>query len=176
MNILRKNLIVPLFVGTALLSLPAWADIASSSGDCVSGNAETTPSSSFTALESGAVVHHETTGLEWRRCPEGMSWSDSECTGSAQTFTWQAALQHADTVDGWRLPNINELRSIVERCRVDPAINQQVFPNTPSLYFRSASPSAGGLKAAWNIDFFGGGDGSSSKSSPGRVRLVRGGQ
>jgi hypothetical protein len=162
---------------TALLAMPTWADdIPSASGNCVAGILETTPSSGYMLMESGAVVRHEATGLEWRRCPEGMTWSGSSCIGSATPMTWQEALQHAGGVSEWRLPNIKELRSIVERCRISPAINQQAFPNTPSLGFWSASPHAGGSGSAWTVSFGGGGDGWAGKSDNYRVRLVRGGQ
>jgi len=127
-------------------------------------------------LDGGAVVRHEPTGLEWQRCAEGMSWTGTGCTGSASTWTWQGALQHADAVTGWRLPNINELRSIVERCRRNPAVNQQVFPGTPSSAFWSASPYAGISDSAWGVNFSNGRDHWDRKSGSDRVRLVRGGQ
>jgi hypothetical protein len=162
---------------SALLAMPAWADdIPSASGECATGILETTPSTGYTLMESGAVVRHEATGLEWRRCPEGMTWSGSSCGGSATTMTWQEALQHADGVSGWRLPNKKELRSIVEQCRVGPAINQQAFPNTPSSDFWSASPYAGASDRAWGVNFDTGNGYGSYKSYNYRVRLVRGGQ
>lgn len=165
-----------LAIGAALLATSATADIPSAASACVADLVETTPSSDFTALEGGAVVRHDPTGLEWRRCAEGMSWTGTGCTGSATTWTWQGALQHADAVSGWRLPNINELRSIVERCRVSPAVNQQVFPGTPSSTFWSASPYAGLSDGAWSVYFGTGDDGWSRRSGNVRVRLVRGGQ
>jgi len=162
------------------LCILAWssaqAEIPSASGACVASTLETTPSSHFTVLEGGAVVRHETTGLEWRRCAEGMSWTGSGCTGTTISRTWSGALQYAHAESGWRLPNINELRSIVERCRINPAINQQVFPNTPTSNFWSASPSAGYSDNAWYVNFGNGSDTNWIKSNAYRVRLVRGGQ
>ena len=154
----------------------AQAEIPSASGACRAGTLETTPSSHFTVLEGGAVVRHETTGLEWRRCAEGMSWSGSGCMGTAISKTWSGALQHAHAESGWRLPNINELRSIVERCRINPAINQQVFPNTLSSRFWSASPAAGHSDIAWYVAFYNGHASGHGRSFSYRVRLVRGGQ
>ena len=160
----------------ALLATSATADIPSAASTCFSDLVETTPSSDFTALEGGAVVRHEPTGLEWRRCVEGMSWTGTGCTGSANTETWQLALQHADSVSGWRLPNINELLSIVERCRTNPAVNLQVFPGTPQSAFWSASPSAGYSDRAWNVGFTVGLAYWNRRSNSYGVRLVRGGQ
>ncbi len=165
-------------IGAALLATSATADIPSAAGACESDLVETTPSSDFTALDGGAVVRHEPTGLEWRRCAEGMSWTGTGCTGSASTWTWQGALQHSAAVPGWRLPNIRELRSIVERCRNSPAVNQEVFPGTPSSDFWSASPVARNSDHAYRIQFAAGtGFGNVNyKGSHHMVRLVRGGQ
>ena len=176
MNAVRTTSGLSLLTAALLLASAAWAEIPSATDDCESDLVETTPSSEFTPLEGGAVVRHERTGLEWRRCPEGMDWTGSGCSGTALTRTWQGALQYADDVDGWRLPDINELRSIVERCRRSPSINQQVFPDTDSASFWSASPYAGFSDDAWGASFHNGGDGRSSKSFNYRVRLVRGGQ
>ena len=160
----------------ALLSPYAIADIPSAGNECAFDLVETTPSSDFTALEGGAVVRHEPTGLEWRRCAEGMSWNGNGCTGSAISRTWQGALQHADALSGWRLPSINELRSIVERCRTSPAANRQVFPDTPSSHFWSASPSATLSDSALSVLFFNGDDYGDGTRTNNLVRLVRGGQ
>ena len=161
---------VPFLISVAVAEIPSAGD------DCEADLVETTPSSDFTPLKGGAVVRHEPTGLEWRRCPEGMDWSGGECSGTALGRTWQGALEHADEEDGWRLPDINELRSIVERCRVSPAINQQVFPDTPASDFWSASPYAGYSASAWYVNFNLGNDGWGNKGRGSRLRLVRGGQ
>ena len=161
---------VPFLISVAVAEIPSAGD------DCEADLVETTPSSDFTPLKGGAVVRHEPTGLEWRRCPEGRDWSGGECSGTALTRTWQGALEHADEEDGWRLPDINELRSIVERCRVSPAINQQVFPDTPGSHFWSASPYLGYSYYARNVYFLHGNVNWNLKSDNLSVRLVRDGQ
>lgn len=168
-----------LIAASALLAIPTQsllaADIRSASGDCRVGERETTPSSDFTLLEGGAVVRHETTGLEWRRCPEAMTWNGSNCTGTPSWMHWQAAMDLAESKSEWRLPNKEELQSIVECYRIAPSINQQIFPNTPSVFFWSASTYASGSDA-WGV-FFGTGSATPIiERSPGLVRLVRGGQ
>lgn len=172
-----------MLLGSALLSGPALTDIPSASGECKPGIVETTPSRAFTAIESGAVVRHVSTGLEWRRCSEGLSWNGSTCSGTAQTFTWQAALIHADNQTGWRLPNINELRSIVERCKFPSAINQFVFPDIPvhinqaHHYWSSSDHSvASPSLSAWYVSFYVGEDRLLSKTLATRIRLVRDGE
>jgi hypothetical protein len=87
------------------------------------------------------------TGLTWKRCSEGQSWDGATCAGSAMYHTWQQALQVADTASyagqsDWRLPNAKELASIVEQACYSPAIDEAVFPATPSSYYWSSSPGA----------------------------------
>ncbi|MGY6586912.1 MAG: Lcl C-terminal domain-containing protein [Wenzhouxiangella sp.] len=137
----------------------------------------TTPSSDFTVIGDGSIVRHETTDLEWQRCSLGQTWDGSTCSGSASSYTWSAALQAAASAGGdWRLPNVNELASIAEECRISPAINRVVFPNTPSSLFWSASPFAGVTGYAWLVSFGTGGDLWDFEGNSRRVRLVRGGQ
>ena len=76
----------------------------------------------------------------------------------------------------WRLPNLRELRSLVEECRVNPSNNEFSFPNTPASFFWSGSPNAGGASNAWNVYFYDGFAGIDFRSYAYRVRLVRAGQ
>ncbi len=133
-----------------------------------------TPSTDFTVVGDG-VVRHESTGLEWRRCPEGMTWNetDGSCDGEADQLDWQAALQHADGIDGWRLPNIKELASIHELCRIGPSINRQVFPGIGSQPHWSASPYHDDPDKARRVEYSNSGVWQGSKSNEHLVRLVR---
>lgn len=126
------------------------------------------------------------TGLIWKQCAEGLSGADC-LTGNPSTFTWQQALQHAEAQvfagsSLWRLPNKNELASLVERRCFDPAINGRFFPNTPSDGFWSSSPDIEGSfngygpVSAWYVEFLDGRMYQNFKSIPFSVRLVRGGQ
>lgn len=72
------------------------------------------------------------TSLIWKRCVEGLSGADCS-TGSPLAFTWQQALQRAgaEVFAGsslWRLPNKNELASLIEWHCYDPAINNRILP------------------------------------------------
>lgn len=145
----------------------------------------TTPSSEFTIVGDG-IIRHDATGLEWQRCSVGQIWDGAACQGSASNFFWQQALIAASVAgSGWRLPNIQELRSIVERCRVNPAINRKAFPNTSSFeggIFWSSTPSTvAGLEGLAMIIYFDdGNEGASDEIIDGidgsRLRLVRDGQ
>ena len=173
MKPIRVRAVWVVLVCAGWLPIDAFADILPAAYECVSDLLETTPSSDFTAFEGGAVVRHEPTGLEWRRCAEGMTWTGTTCTGSVMTMTWQGALQHADAETGWRLPNVRELRSIIERCRASPAVNRHVFPATPVSFFWSASPYIRDSDRAWVVEFNLGMEGTGGKGANFHVRLVR---
>lgn len=72
----------------------------------------------------------KTTGLVWRRCSEGTSWRNSAgCIGSAKLMSLDEAKSLATQFgNGWRVPTIDELYSIVEKNCRQPAIDPVVFP------------------------------------------------
>ena len=126
-----------------------------------------------TPVSNGDEVMDTETGLVWQRCTLGKT--GSYCSGgSANAYDWQQALQAASAP--WRLPNINELRSIVEEKCYKPAINLSIFPETVSSSYWSASPHADYLDHAWTIYFSRGYSDANEKSENKHVRLVRGGQ
>ena len=99
--------------------------------------------------------------------------SDCDTHGFVQAVNATGFAGHTD----WRLPNKNELESIVERRCWSPAINAGVFPNTPSSRFWSSSPDAYYTYLAWSVDFGRGDVGWGNKGVSARqVRLVRAGQ
>ena len=182
----------------ALTAFGLTVSAASAQVTCTNENSavtETTPAADFTDNGDGTVTDTRT-GLVWMRCSLGQTWNAGTrtCDGTASTYTWQAALQSAidvnsgasnDDGDGaagyagatdWRLPNRNELTSIVERRCWEPAINVALFPNTPSSWFWSSSPYAGSSGDAWYVHFYDGYVNAGSKSSTRQVRLVRAGQ
>ena len=121
----------------------------------------------------------------WKKCLEGVDGDNCE-NGSPSSFTWQAALQRPGTVNvsgfagytDWRLPNIRELRSIVEEQCFDPAINETYFPNTPpSSLVWSGSPYSGNSISAWFVGFDFGTSATGNRAyGIFAVRLVRDGQ
>lgn len=83
----------------------------------------------------------------------------------------------------WRMPTIQELGSIVDLGRSysdfagNTAIDPGYFPNTPSSFFWSGSPSASDTNNAWGVYLiYGGHNGFGRRDGSGRVRLVRAGQ
>ena len=142
-----------------------------------------TPTASFERHDDGTATD-TTTGLVWMRCALGQEWHsvDETCIGDAdEDYDWKAALDAAQDKEfaghtDWRLPNKNELESIVERRCSSPAINAAVFPDAPAAWFWSSSPYANNTSAAWAVDFDGGNVLWSSRLLNDQVRLVRAGQ
>ncbi len=135
-------------------------------------------------LDNGnGTVEDTKTGLVWKKCVEGVTGNACD-SGSPMTLNWQQALERSGIVNSngfagnsdWRLPNIKELRSIVEEQCYSPAINLNRFPNTQSSGFWSGSPNAYGLYYAWFVHFAYGCSYSGDRDASFQVRLVRGGQ
>ena len=125
----------------------------------------------------GSEVLDTQTKLIWQRCSLGQTWNGSTCTGTASTHTWTDALTKARAVgNGYRLPNVKELQSLVEEACYNSSINETFFPATPSSVYWSASPLAGYDNGAWGVYFNYGNAGLNNKGSNFYVRAVRAGQ
>jgi len=98
---------------------------------------------SYRILSRGSVLDNSTS-LVWTRCPlttDDKPIYDFQCRGEKKLYTWNEAvdvcsnLVHEGRSD-WRLPNINELQSIVYYYHYVTGsenysqISEQVFPNT----------------------------------------------
>ncbi len=99
------------------------------------------------SLKNG-TVNEIVNGLMWERCSLGQTYdaNTDSCSGTPTIFnTWEEALAAADennsfgAYDDWRLPNLKELAVIVERQCIAPAIDVEVFPNTPNGVYWSNS-------------------------------------
>ncbi len=135
----------------------------------------TTPTGDFIDNQDGTVTH-KTTGLTWMRCALGQTWTGSTCSGTTSTYTYRQAVALKPSFagkSGWRLPNISELQTIVERQKSKPAINQRIFPNTPNNWFWSSSLYVGYASFAWYVRFSYGDVSRGNRSNSLPVRLVR---
>jgi hypothetical protein len=156
-----------------LSPLSAWA-----AQTCQDSIIATASDTKFTLNSDGTAIDN-TTGLMWMRCSLGQKWDGNTCSGSAAMHSWAESLieavghEFAGYTD-WRLPNKNELESIVEGRCFSPSINEAVFPATPTAYFWSSSPYAAFSEAAWSVDFGYGTVNASVKSGSIHIRLVRG--
>lgn len=126
----------------------------------------------FTINPEGTVVTDMSTGLMWEIKTDDGSPQDKD-----NLYTWQEALSYCENLnlagcDDWRLPNRNELQSIVDYGRRDPSINS-IFPNTVSAHYWSSTSNVSSPNNAWLVNFYFGFVESGSKSNNSYVRAVR---
>ena len=141
----------------------------------------TTPSP-FEVSPSAATVYDPRTLLRWDRCPWGVA--GAACTvGTPSTLTWQQALQlpmlanaanHKGFSD-WRLPNKNEMESIVDLTVLPPSIETAIFPNTPLTGFFTSTLNMKSFGQAWKVNFNDGSVYTDAHGNAAPVRLVRDG-
>ena len=128
---------------------------------------------------SNGVVSDGTTNLEWQD-----NYSDN--SNFIKNTGWQSAINYCEslTLDGksdWRLPNLNELTSLIDDTKYNPSINE-VFQNTNSSYYWSSTSFSGYGRSALVINFSSGnhyytnGEFDDGKFSDYSVRCVRDGQ
>jgi len=108
----------------------------------------------FTDNGDGTVTDHGT-GLVWQKCSYGQGALD--CSGATGTRTWQEALQYCRNLPlagrSWRLPNVNEIKSIVDYSTYNPVVNTALFPNTRAAHYWSSSTYVTSAANAWDVDF-----------------------
>ena len=130
------------------------------------------------------TVTDPATGLMWDRCAWKQTGTDCS-DGSAENFTWQAALKIAVTANtnnhlgynDWRLPNRTELESLVDINKATgPTIDTVAFPITPSGFFWSSTVYTPVPAGAWGVFFGFGNSFALSQTGGHHVRLVRSGQ
>lgn len=106
-----------------------------------------------------------------------LQWQDNENQSSLTVSDWDTAINHCKnlTLDGigWRLPNIRELKSIVDRSRVNPAIDNTFNFTEKVVDYWSSSTEEERFNRAWNTNFFEGISATSPKADSQNVRCVR---
>jgi len=168
-----------------------------------SSTAESSGSSSawYVDFVFGSVSFYVRSSLEYVRCVRGEPLAQSFTENGDGTVTdlvtalmwqqedddvartWQNALMYCENLvlppggySDWRLPDVKELRSIVDSTRRDPSSDPAIFVGTEfSVYWssttRSYAPYDG--TTAWSVNFSTGGVGNGAKTSPAHVRCVR---
>lgn len=148
---------------------------------CPKSKSSTAAVSHFTL--QGEEAYDRRTHLTWARCSVGKRWHDShhQCTGSVMLLSPDEATAYAQKLGhGWRLPNIDELASIIEQNCGEPAINTTIFPDV--RYISEGSPYWSESKyedmpaLRYYVDFMSGAIDARSDGVSAAVRLVRTGK
>jgi len=124
-------------------------------------------SADFTRDDNTKIVTDNETGLQWQ---------DNEKVRKR----WKEAINYCEaltlgTYDDWRLPNRNELNSIVDDTKYNPSISP-VFQSFASRNYWSSTIFANASSTAWIVYFYNGDQLNSTKSFSYYVRCVRAGQ
>jgi hypothetical protein len=145
------------------------------------GNAEATHLKSMRAVRGGQinsslVANEDGTVTD---TATGLMWQQDE----AGAMTWEEALTYCEDLElagykDWRLPNVNELQSIVDYDAYEPSIDKTYFPEAmPQGYWSSTTHEReDGLDTyTWNVSFLNGDlvTSTSYKSNSAYVRAVR---
>lgn len=112
------------------------------------------------------VVIDKNTGLIWQQ------------SIPKEKYKWEDAVYYCENLtyagySDWRLPTPQELLTIVNNSKSDPAIDTTYFPNTPSGNFWSSYTSVNGTNDAWYVYFDLGNVSDRSKTNNYYVRCVR---
>lgn len=130
-------------------------------------------------INGDGTVTDTNTGLMWQQAtaPGIGSGSNPTC------YSWEEALTYCENLtlagkSDWRLPNANELQSIVDNSRYNPTIDTTYFLGTVGADYWSSTTNAYSTgytsQTAWCVFFYGGGVGDRYKTYPTYVRAVRG--
>ena len=128
---------------------------------CIHVNDYDAPAERFTAAEE--TVTDNVSGLIWQK-------------QYASSKSWAEALSYCEdlTTSGhydWRLPNRNELASLIDFAKTDVAMSS--FPGIAAKKFWSSTSSTGSATAAWTVDFEDGTISAETKSETHFVLCVR---
>lgn len=144
-------------------------------------------------------VKDKITGLEWQRCSLGQVWNKvaASCDGVANKFTTaQTIPMFAADADGWRVPTLEEMRSIQfcagERpaffvagknsCQsmgqvsvMEPEVVQDVYPQTQTSrpYQTSTTMLSSGMTVYCSSAGVCSGDATGTQRLPNYIRMVR---
>jgi len=100
----------------------------------------------FSRDDTTQIVTDSNTGLEWQ----------DDAIGS--TMNWQSAIDYCeDTLsldghDDWRLPNINELKTLIDRSKYDPVI-VRAFSNFSYSDYCSSTINKSNSNDVWIVNF-----------------------
>ena len=121
----------------------------------------------FTDNGDGTITD-SSTGLMWQKEDDGRQYAWDQAVSYAQSLNLAG---HSD----WRLPTVQELVSILDYGRYNPAIDP-IFSNAKSSTYCSGTTDASDTGNAWDVAFSYGGVDYHDKSNGGYVRCVRGGR
>jgi len=127
----------------------------------------------------GAEAFDTRTGLTWRRCSAGTSWSDRRgCEGETAYVGLDDAMRiTASLGGGWRVPSGPELESLIDfdcgRPVVDPTVFPDVRPAEEGMAKYWTTNPVGVIDLYYNFDLIDGHADGSTRGMQLAVKFVR---
>ncbi len=96
-------------------------------------------------VDDSGVVHDRRTGLRWRKCPLGLRYAGHLCSGRPEMMSWAEAKRRCTQLreqnrNDWRLPSLDELRSLLDEGRAAPHFPLEYFGGAyPPLFWADAT-------------------------------------
>lgn len=135
------------------------------------------PDTDYDTHSGDGTVTHKPTGLMWKRCLEGQTWSGSSCTGTPNVYSWSNAKAISSTFAAktdWRLPTQKELLTLVDFAKgTAPAINTTIFSNDDGANVWSSTGFVDDTAQAMYVALSNGASYHQSVANALSVRLVR---
>ena len=131
----------------------------------------------FTDNGDGTVTDNKT-GLVWLRDARAvgcLTWQEA-MGACAALASGQHGLTDGSQAGDWRLPDIDELCSLIDRSQFDPALTEgHPFSGVQPNYYWSSTSYVGNPSSAWLVDLFSGCVGAIAESDMYCVWPVRSG-
>lgn len=129
-------------------------------------------------IRGDEVLDHQT-NLVWQRCSVGQRFAQGLCRGAAKPMDLIEAQQTAKRMSqGWRVPTLQELETLLKKTCKPPYIDQVVFPSVQEIAegkakYWSTSRDKTLPQLRYNIDFLSGEVDANTVGIALGVRLVR---
>ena len=92
------------------------------------------------------ITRDTRTGLEWTDATAGLAVPHKKAMAACTAVSIAGG--------GWRAPTREELLSIVDITRFDPAVDPEAFPFVRSRWYWTSDASAWSASAAWFVHFY----------------------
>lgn len=157
-----------------------WDGSVDNSASCattLAATANTTATASGTPGTDWACTKDNHTNLIWSlQTVSAINWTNATATGAGSPIDTHNTASRCGFADGWRVPTLRELLSIVHFGASIPAIDISYFPSTAFDHYWSSDEYALSPAVAWYVYFHSGTADTAYKTNAMRVRLVRSGQ
>jgi hypothetical protein len=165
----KPSIVMALLLLTGL----AEASAATLQVEAKSGSALSAAAASAVAVRYVAqndTIYDKATGLTWARCSVGQIWNGTGCEGTVKLFNYIEAQRQGG--NGWRVPTLDELKTLIAYSKVQPAINKVAFPNMDLTRLSYWTSTPDGEVYAWSVLFFDGRIDNVHRAAVKAVRLV----